>query len=181
MKTSLLKIYPAVPDPLVEARMYYQLSNLDLENLPGFLSAYCKYVRFAIYPFPACLVNAEAELWHPSAEWGIVLRCPFRWNKSDELEDNPDEHMDIKDVTISLFHEIIHIFINIIGYPIHDEGKIEHCAQILASRFPDFSDLIEKLYPGFSIKNRVLKRRFYNVVFVEDGLANTSLQSIQVR
>jgi len=179
MKTALLEIHPAVPDQLVEVRMYHQLSNLNLENLPSFLSAYCKYVRFAIYLLPACLVNDEAELWHPSAEWGIVLRCPFRWNKSNVLENDPDEHMDTKDVTVSLFHEIIHIFINVIGYPIHDEKKIEHCAQILASRFPDFPNLIEKLYPGFSIKNRVLNRKFYNVVFIKDNLASTLFQNKQ--
>ncbi len=164
MNTTLLEISPALPDRMVENRIYYQLEKLDLQNMPDFLAAYCKYFRFGSPFFGwAHLVSAEPELWNSTMEWGIVLSCRWKWSEKDTMQALPTtSSFDKRTMAICVFHEIIHLFLTVIGYPIHDEKKIEKCSKKLANTHPQILTMIEEFYPGFSVENPILKRRFYH-------------------
>jgi hypothetical protein len=163
MNTTLLKIHPALPDSFIETKLYRSLEKLDLADMPHFLGTYCKYVRFGSPFFGwAHLVTTETELWHSNMEWAIVLSCRWKWNEKDGQIPIPVATEDKPIVAACIFHEIIHLFLTIIGYPTHDEEKIEECAQKLAHKHPQIVNLIEKLYPGFSMNHPVMRRSFYH-------------------
>ena len=61
-----------------------------------------------------------------------------------------DEDQSPTEIARTLFHELIHVFLLVVGIPRehHDEVKIERCATALAGRHPEISAIVKKVFPA---------------------------------
>ncbi|MFA6459028.1 MAG: hypothetical protein WCV79_01350 [Candidatus Paceibacterota bacterium] len=125
---------------------------MGIDRIPEFLSTWCRFICVRPLFFQGCLTTlSELDLFHPTGVFGIYV-----W---DGLDD-PVERQ-IHETANTLYHELIHIMLMVIGYPVHNEDKISKCAESLATRQPQILEIAENLYPGFLAPYRKFGR-FYH-------------------
>jgi hypothetical protein len=145
MNTTLLRLPKGLACPSIEAMLYYRLESMDMELVSDFMRTWCRSIEVNRFFFSkACYaIKEQLELFNPTAFFKIHI-CRM-WL---DTQCSPQQRR--HELAVSIFHEMIHIFLEVIGYPDHDENRIEQTARLLAKQHPEILDIMESLYPGFS-------------------------------
>lgn len=134
---------------------YYKLERVEIEHMREFIETYV--CGFACRPILSCacisIINL-LELWGASRIFRIWIN-----NLNDRLSNYQ--------IRVSLWHELIHIHLYVIGEENHDEKMIERTAKRLARRLPQIIQIFEEVFPELSLQSP-LKR----VGFMKDSITN---------
>ncbi len=105
-----------------------------------FIITHCLYIYIGPWLVEGSVVTVEQlELWNPDAHFGIVLAA----NNGESLDE-------------TIIHELVHIFLHVLGVVVHPEDKIENLCVRLSKKYPWILDVIREVFPGLSFSEEFL-------------------------
>lgn len=141
----------ALHTPFLE-RVFYRkiMRNTEIiEHLYGFIPEYCREV--VVHPLLGgglITILRDQKLVQGNRVFAIYF--------DSFLAKNMSHRRMMLDYRVTAWHELIHIMLYVVGYPEHNENKIENVAWHLAYRYPQVLNLFEEFFPGLDFNNIAL-------------------------
>ncbi|MFA6446235.1 MAG: hypothetical protein WCW14_03245 [Candidatus Paceibacterota bacterium] len=140
-----------------EARFLHKLEHeyISREIWEMCISAYVQAVLVRPWLAHGSVTHInQLQLWHPLAQWGIVLKAGKPCESLSE----------------TLLHELIHISLRVIGIEEHTEESVERLCKILALKYPYIVDVFMEVFPGLMLDDESLEKAFREYVYVSQPI-----------
>ncbi len=116
-----------------------------------FISAYVQAVLIRPWLAHGSVIRMnQRELWHPLAQYGIVLKAGKPYESLSE----------------TLLHELIHVSLSVIGIEKQTEKSVERLCRILALKYPYIIEVFEEVFRGLKLDDETLERAFKRYMHV---------------